>query len=50
MFGATATTTLAMTFRFNSGINAVASRFVMQNPAQVAKQLTTLTQASSPTV
>lgn len=50
MFGATATTTLAMTFRFNSGINAVASRFVMQNPAQVAKQLTTLSESSRPTV
>lgn len=40
-FGATCTTALDLTFRFNNSISEVASRFVLQNPQQVRKQLHT---------
>ena len=49
-FGATRVTALDLTFRFNSGISDVASRFVLQNPGQVAKQLKTGVLANMPTV
>lgn len=38
-FGHTATSVLDKTFRFNNKIGAVASRFVMQNPTQIAKKI-----------
>lgn len=38
-FGDTAVSILDLTFRFNNKIGAVASRFVMQNPTQIAKQI-----------
>lgn len=40
-FGPTKTTSLDKTFRFNNQICDVASQFVMKNPAQVKKRLTT---------
>ncbi|NQY27560.1 MAG: UvrD-helicase domain-containing protein [Piscirickettsiaceae bacterium] len=38
-FGPAATTTLDTTFRFNNKIADVASRFIMQNPEQISKQI-----------
>jgi DNA helicase-4 len=38
-FGYTAISVLDKTFRFNNKIGAVASRFVMQNPTQIAKKI-----------
>jgi DNA helicase-4 len=38
-FGDTAISILDLTFRFNNKIGDVASRFVMQNPTQIAKQI-----------
>ncbi len=38
-FGATATSVLDKTFRFNNQIGEVASRFVTQNPDQIEKQI-----------
>ncbi|WP_262964031.1 UvrD-helicase domain-containing protein [Methylobacter psychrophilus] len=38
-FGATATSVLDKTFRFNNKIGDLASRFVTQNPEQIKKQL-----------
>ncbi len=38
-FGDTALSILDQTFRFNNQIGAVASRFVMQNPTQIAKKI-----------
>lgn len=49
-FGATKVTSLDLTFRFNSGISDVATRFVLQNPIQVKKQLNTLKEVKHPTV
>jgi len=49
-FGATKMTALDLTFRFNSGISDVATRFVLQNPVQVKKQLNTLNKVKWPTV
>lgn len=49
-FGATQMTALDLTFRFNSSISEVASRFVLQNPQQVAKKLNTLRQATKPEI
>jgi len=49
-FGATQTTALDLTFRFNSSISEVAARFVLQNPEQVPKQLNTLRQAIKPEI
>lgn len=49
-FGASRITRLDKTFRFNNQIEQVASRFVQQNPEQLAKTLTTHTQSASPCV
>ncbi len=49
-FGATAISALDKTFRFNDRINAVASRFVMRNPAQLKKNIHTHTLEDSPAV
>lgn len=49
-FGATKVTALDLTFRFNSGISDVATRFVLENPVQVKKQLNTLEKVKHPTV
>ena len=49
-FGATNVTAFDLTFRFNSGISDVATRFVLQNPVQVKKQLNTLVKVKHPTV
>ena len=49
-FGPTKTTSLDKTFRFNNRICDVASQFVMKNPAQVRKQLTTHSVVSQPAV
>lgn len=49
-FGTTKVTALDLTFRFNSGISDVATRFVLQNPVQVKKQLKTLDKVKHPTV
>jgi DNA helicase-4 len=38
-FGATATSILDKTFRFNNQIGEVAARFVSQNPSQITKQI-----------
>lgn len=40
-FGVTATSILDKTFRFNNKISEAASRFVMQNPSQITKTITT---------
>ena len=39
-FGYTQTTRLDKTFRFNNSINEVASRFVLKNPTQLKKEIT----------
>ena len=44
-FGITSTLPLDTTFRFNDQISAVASKFVMANPGQMHKQITTFTKA-----
>ncbi|WP_417546647.1 UvrD-helicase domain-containing protein [Marinobacter sp.] len=49
-FGCTKVTALDLTFRFNRGISDVASRFVLQNPEQIRKQLNTLRTERLPTV
>ncbi|WP_116474181.1 UvrD-helicase domain-containing protein [Zobellella maritima] len=49
-FGATAVTCLDKTFRFNNRIEAVASRFVTRNPAQLTKRLTTHSRSEAPCV
>jgi DNA helicase-4 len=49
-FGPTRVTALDLTFRFNSGIGDVATRFVLQNPAQVKKQLNSLKKVIKPSV
>ncbi|GAA3539724.1 UvrD-helicase domain-containing protein [Zobellella aerophila] len=49
-FGATAITCLDKTFRFNNRIEAVASRFVTRNPAQLAKRLSTHSRTEAPCV
>lgn len=49
-FGPTKTTSLDKTFRFNNQICDVASQFVMKNPAQVKKRLTTHAVVSEPAV
>jgi len=50
VFGATKVTALDKTFRFNNSICDVASRFVLQNPSQVSKKLTTNTKVTKPAV
>jgi len=49
-FGPTKTTSLDKTFRFNNQICDVASQFVMKNPAQVKKRLTTRSVVPQPAV
>ena len=49
-FGATKTTALDLTFRFNNSIADVASKFVLQNPTQLKKVLNTHTTVSRPAV
>ncbi|MCV6589742.1 MAG: UvrD-helicase domain-containing protein [Marinobacterium sp.] len=49
-FGDTATTVLDKTFRFNNSIGAIASRFVMSNPDQLRKSLSTQHQVDFPAV
>ena len=49
-FGDTALTRLDKTFRFNNSIGEVASRFVMQNPGQLAKTLTPHVRVDTPAV
>ena len=49
-FGATKITVLDKTFRFNNSICDVASRFVLENPAQVKKSLTTQAMVDHPAV
>ncbi len=50
LFGPTQTTSLDKTFRFNNSINNVASQFVMRNPSQVKKQITTHCVVQEPAV
>ncbi|MCY1264132.1 ATP-dependent DNA helicase Rep [compost metagenome] len=50
IFGPTQTTALDKSFRFNSSINAVASRFVMANPQQLRKTIEAHTKVDSRTV
>ncbi|WP_372738206.1 UvrD-helicase domain-containing protein [Neptunomonas sp.] len=50
LFGPTQITSLDKTFRFNNSINEVASQFVMQNPSQVKKQITTHNLVQAPAV
>ncbi|MCW2293169.1 DNA helicase-4 [Pseudomonas sp. BIGb0408] len=49
-FGATSTIELDKTFRFNSQIGEVASRFVTQNPRQLVKTVVSHEQVLAPTV
>lgn len=49
-FGTTATTALDLTFRFNDSISETATRFVLQNPAQVKKELKTVQKVDKPAV
>lgn len=49
-FGATKITVLDKTFRFNNRICDVASRFVLENPVQVKKSLTTQAMVDYPAV
>jgi len=49
-FGPTEVTALDLTFRFNSAISDVATRFVVQNPVQLQKQLNSPKKVTRPTV
>ncbi|MEH6388484.1 MAG: UvrD-helicase domain-containing protein [Pseudomonas profundi] len=49
-FGTTKVTALDLTFRFNNSISDVATRFVLENPIQVRKQLNTLHKVKRPAV
>ncbi|MET2900401.1 UvrD-helicase domain-containing protein [Vibrio rotiferianus] len=49
-FGPTSETTLDMTFRFNSSIGDVATRFVTQNPVQLKKEIRSLVQVDKAAV
>ena len=49
-FGPTKITALDKTFRFNDSICDIASRFVLENPAQVKKSLTTQATVQRPAV
>jgi DNA helicase-4 len=49
-FGATKITALDTTFRFNNSICDVASKFVLKNPAQLRKSLSTHLKVSRPAV
>lgn len=50
IFGRTEQVTLDRTFRFNDGIEAVASQFVLRNDKQIPKQLKTQNTTVKPTV
>lgn len=50
VFGKTAITPLDLTFRFNSAIGDVATKFVLQNPTQIKKDLKSLKIEKKPTV
>jgi len=50
MFGATKTISLDKTFRFNNKIGELASKFVMQNPAQVRKEIESHTLVDQPAI
>jgi len=49
-FGFTTQTILDVTFRFNNKISEVASCFIMKNPAQLAKQINSLSQVTEPAI
>lgn len=49
-FGTTKVTALDLTFRFNNSISDVATRFILENPIQVRKQLNTLQKVKRPAV
>lgn len=49
-FGPAQITALDLTFRFNNSINDIASRFVLQNPAQLPKKLNTVVTVNRPAV
>ncbi|WP_162272100.1 UvrD-helicase domain-containing protein [Marinobacterium aestuarii] len=49
-FGPASISALDQTFRFNSSIGELASRFVLRNPAQLPKQLHSQTQVETPAV
>ncbi|RVU86543.1 hypothetical protein EOL70_03615 [Leucothrix sargassi] len=49
-FGATQTTTLDKTFRFNNSISDIACQFVSRNPEQINKAISTHTQVTAPAV
>ncbi|RMS46727.1 UvrD/REP helicase [Pseudomonas amygdali pv. photiniae] len=49
-FGATAISELDKTYRFNNQIGDVASRFVMRNPQQLEKRITSHAEVPQPTV
>ncbi|MGI2024419.1 UvrD-helicase domain-containing protein [Shewanella glacialipiscicola] len=49
-FGPTTQTNLDKTFRFNSSISEVATQFVTQNPAQLKKDIRSITQVTYPAV
>jgi DNA helicase-4 len=49
-FGATATTVLDTTFRFNNKIGDVASKFVQKNPEQVKKSIQSLSHVDEPAI
>ena len=50
LVGSHSLTMLQKTFRYNNSISDVAGRFVMQNPEQYKKHITTHTQVSTPQV
>ncbi|BED88777.1 hypothetical protein PspMM1_12450 [Pseudoalteromonas sp. MM1] len=50
LIGSHTLTVLQKTFRYNNSISEVAGRFVMQNPEQYKKHITTHTQVSTPQV
>jgi len=50
LIGSHSLTLLQKTFRYNNSISEVAGRFVMQNPEQYTKHISTHTQVSSPHV
>ena len=49
-FGATQFTKLKKTFRFNNSIAEVSSQFVLKNPFQTKKSITTLTKVDNPAI
>lgn len=50
VFGATAVTALDLTFRFSDKLGDIASKFVLKNPAQVPKTLSSLSTQEEPAV